>query len=119
MDNRPTTVFLDIDGTLVEHAPPGQTSHPDFRPKPLSKTVAKMMEWDAKGYNIILVTGRRESMRAVTEDQLKSLGIFYDQLVMGIGGGRRVLVNDRKPEGSDTAFAINLDRNKGIGELDI
>ena len=47
--------------------------------------------------------------------QLKSYGIFYDQLVMGVGGGDRVVINDRKPNGErNTACAINLNRNEGI-----
>lgn len=62
---------------------------------------------------------KRESTRRVTVDQLESLGIFYDQLIMGIGGGSRVLINDRKPDGSDTAFSYNVDRNYGIGNINI
>ena len=34
---------------------------------------------------------------------------------MGVGGGDRVIVNDRKPNSKrDTAYAINLERNKGL-----
>jgi hypothetical protein len=39
---------------------------------------------------------------------------------MGIGGGIRVLVNDRKKDETyDTALAINVDRNKGIKDIEI
>ena len=39
---------------------------------------------------------------------------------MGIGGGKRYLINDRKPNGSeDYAIAINLIRNEGIKLLQI
>ena len=41
---------------------------------------------------------------------------------MGFGGGDRILINDRKPHtpDRDTAYAINLDRNKGfLDENDI
>jgi hypothetical protein len=39
---------------------------------------------------------------------------------MGIGGGDRVLINDRKKNKiSDTAFAVNLDRNEGIKNIQI
>jgi len=51
---------------------------------------------------------------------LEELGIVYDQLVMGLGGGPRVLINDLKPKGDDpTAIAVNLERNKGIKDLEI
>ena len=46
---------------------------------------------------IILTTGRKEGMRRITEQQLENAGIVYDRLIMGIGGGIRVLINDLKP----------------------
>ena len=46
--------------------------------------------------------------------------IFYDKLVMGIGGGDRVLINDRKPDSSrDTVYSINLDRNAGVENVEL
>ena len=34
---------------------------------------------------------------------------------MGIGGGNRILINDRKPDsGIDTAYSFNIDRNQGL-----
>ena len=86
----------------------------------LQHTIKKLTEWDSNGYNIILITGRRESLRKQTESQLSDEGIFYDQLVMGVGGGDRILINDRKPNSErDTAYAINLNRNEGIKNVKI
>ena len=119
-DVRPKTIFCDIDGTLVKHFPPTETSKPDFSMEILPDTLQKLLEWDKKGYNLILVSGRRESSREQTEAQLASLGIIYDQLILGIGGGKRYIINDRKPCGNeDYAIAINLERNFGIGKVDI
>ena len=88
--------------------------------KLLPGTLEKLQEWDMKGYYIILTTGRKESMRKVTEEQLAHAGIMYDQLIMGIGGGVRVLINDTKPYGDfDTAVSVNLDRDEGIKNLEI
>ena len=64
-------------------------------------------------------TGRKESLRKQTERQLSEVGIFYDQLVMGVGGGQRYLINDIKPDGENTAFSFNLIRNKGISDLEL
>jgi hypothetical protein len=51
---------------------------------------------------------------------LSKLGIIYDKLILGIGGGKRVLINDRKPDDNeDYAIAINLKRNSGIKNLDL
>jgi len=112
------TIFCDIDGTLIEHYGSHETQIMRD-PVLLDKTIEKFDEWDRKGYNVILTTGRRESSREITVKQLESLGIFYDQLIMGIGGFVRVLINDRKTDGRDTAFCYNVDRNHGIGDLDI
>ena len=112
--NRPKTIFCDIDGTLIKHN--GSLSR-QAKSKPiiLEGVLEKLDEWDRKCYNIILTTGRKESLRSVTEKQLGALGIYYDQLIMGIGGGYRVLINDLKPDNSEpTALAINLRRNEGI-----
>ena len=117
---RPKTIFCDIDGTLVEHAPPIISSTPDHSMLLLEGTLGKLTEWDMKGYNIILTTGRKESMRTQTERQLREVGIFYDQLVMGIGGGERVVINDKKPNSTkNTAHAISITRNKGIKDVKI
>lgn len=119
-DIRPTTIFCDIDGTLVKHHSPLVATQPDFHMELLPGTLDALDEWDRKGYNIILTTGRRESMRKVTEKQLAEVGIIYDQLIMGIGGGKRYLINDKKPNGSKNyASAINLIRNKGIQNIKI
>jgi FMN phosphatase YigB (HAD superfamily) len=120
MDSRPKTIFCDIDGTLIRHHPPTQSTLPNHEPELLDNTLQTLLEWDKKGYNIILISGRREGSRRETEKQLASLGIIYDKLILGIGGGKRYIINDTKPYGSENyAIAINLDRNTGIGNLNI
>mgnify|MGYP003139140795 FL=1 len=115
MDIRPTTIFCDIDGTLVVHSKPTEAQLPNHKLTLLNGTLEKLLEWDKLGYNIILTTGRKESLRKVTEKQLEEVGIFYDQLIMGIGGGKRYLINDKKIDNNDNyAIAINIERNKGI-----
>lgn len=107
------TIFLDIDGTLLKHR--GDLRELMIRePEVLKGVYAKLNEWEAMGCRIILTTGRKESQRAITIQQLDKCGIFYDQLIMGIGGGPRYIINDRKGDGSDTCFAINVDRNAGL-----
>ena len=119
MDTRPKTIICDIDGTLVEHHNPYVVCQPTHHMTLLDGTIEKLLEWERKGYNIILLTGRKESMRLVTENQLQQIGIFYDKLIMGVGGGVRYLINDNKPDGNESAFAINVERNKGIKDINI
>ena len=115
--NRPKTIFLDIDGTLIEHS--GDINKQITETSTLLPgTLEKLAEWDRKAYKIILVTGRKESARIATEKQLFKLGVFYDQLLMGIGGGIRILINDKKEGKEDeTAIAISLKRNQGISSV--
>jgi hypothetical protein len=82
-------------------------------------TVEKIREWDSKGYKIILTTGRKESLRDVTVKQLSLAGIVYDQLIMGIGGGSRFLINDLRANGDRSAFIYQPKRNEGIGNIEI
>jgi len=116
---RAKTIFLDIDGCIFEHT--GDiTNLARFGGVVLPGVLDAFRRWDLNGYNIILTTGRRESTRPDTERQLREAGIFYDQLVMGIGGGPRVLINDLKP-GSDNyaAMSFNLKRNEGMEDIKI
>lgn len=118
IETRPITIFCDIDGTLVTHVKPTEQHYNKL--KLLNGTVETILEWDKKGYNIILTTGRKESLRQITENQLSEAGIIYDQLIMGIGGGKRYLINDKKSySDEDYAIAINLNRNQGIKNIDI
>ena len=115
----PKTIVCDIDGTLTKHANPHEASKPDYKMELLEGTPEKLLEWEKKGYRIILLTGRKESLRDVTIRQLTEAGIFYDQLIMGVGGGARYLINDNKPDGTQAAFAINIERNVGVSNVEI
>ena len=121
MISKPKTIFCDIDGTLCEYPYTGKMiSFDDEIMKPLPHTLKKLSEWDKAGHMIILTTGRKEGMRETTERQLREAGIVYDKLIMGIGGGTRVLINDLKPDREgDTAIAINLKRDIGVKDVEI
>ena len=113
------TVFCDIDGCILKH-------HGDIAEITtgscilLPGVLETFKEWVFKGYTIILTTGRLESMREVTEQQLSDCGICYDQLVMGLPRGLRVVINDIKPNSSSpTASGINLERDKGMNDVNI
>ena len=118
--NKSKTIFCDLDGTLVKHSNPVDAQNPDLNLEVLPGTHDKLREWDSKGYYIILTTGRKESTRNATAKQLQRAGIFYNQLIMGFGGAVRYIRNDRKPNSKDdTTYAINVDRNKGIKDVEL
>lgn len=114
------TIFCDIDGTLVTHM---GGCHKQIINKSeatlLPNTIEAIQLWDKLGYKVILTSGRKESTRKMTEEQLNNLGISYDELILGIGNGDRIIINDRKDNGiKNTCYAINTVRNKGINHYD-
>lgn len=118
MNDRPKTILCDIDGVLIPHK--GNICFQSSVDALLVGALEAIRDWDLKGYSIILITGRRESTRKETEGQLRKLGIVYDKLIMGVGGGTRVLINDLKNDSKmDTAIAINLKRNEGLKNVKI
>jgi FMN phosphatase YigB (HAD superfamily) len=121
--NKPKTIFCDIDGTLCYYPYSSEMGNYDFDKKvmqPLPGTLKKLWDWDKAGHVIILTTGRKEGMRESTERQLREAGVIYDRLIMGIGGGTRVLINDLKADrDGDTAIAINLKRDTGVKDVKI
>jgi hydroxymethylpyrimidine pyrophosphatase-like HAD family hydrolase len=120
MSNRPKTIFCDLDGTLVKHSNPIDVQNPNLELEVLPGTHKRLIEWDTKGYHVVITTGRKESARQSTIKQLSRAGIIYDQLIMGFGGGDRILINDRKKDNErDTASVINLKRNKGVEDVEL
>ena len=119
--SRPKTLFCDLDGTLVKHSNPIDIQNPTYELEVLPGVHNKLNEWDTKGYHVVITTGRKESAREATVKQMQRAGINYDQLIMGFGGGDRVLLNDRKPHepNRDTAYVINLERNKGVEDVEL
>jgi hydroxymethylpyrimidine pyrophosphatase-like HAD family hydrolase len=113
--DKPKTIFCDLDGTLVKHINPIDIQNPDLELEVLPGVHEKLIEWDTKGYHVVITTGRKRSAREATVKQMQRAGINYDQLIMGFGGGDRILINDRKGNSDrDTAYAINLERDKGL-----
>ena len=112
-------LFLDIDGTIIKHR--GNESNTILKEAELLPGVLeKMNEWDAKEYYFILTTGRKESLRKKTEEELLKFGIFYDQLIMGLPRGERIVINDKKLDNDMvTASAIQLIRNEGLKNINI
>jgi len=111
------TLLIDIDGCLIfQDGPP----YDQFTNRNLLEGVKeKFAEWDKIGYRIILITARKESTRETTIKQLSSLGLFWDELIMG-ATGQRFLINDLKPHSQmPTAVAINIPRNEGLSDINL
>ena len=121
MGNKPKTIFCDLDGTLTKHPKDvGLIQDPDYELEVLPGVKEFLYTIDVNRYHLVITTGRKESARESTIKQLQRAGILYDQLIMGFGGGDRILINDRKVgRTEDTAFAINVTRNEGVKDVKI
>ena len=120
-NNAPKTIFCDLDGTLTKHPTDvGLIQDPNYELEVLPGVKEFLYTIDVNRYHLVITTGRKVSARESTVKQLQRAGILYDQLIMGFGGGDRILINDRK-EGSDrdTASAINVTRNEGVLDIEI
>ena len=115
----PRLLFVDLDGTIFHH----HGSLEDLVNKPtivLEGVREQLQKWYLNDDKIIFTTGRRESMRSFTEKQLSDNYIFYDKLIMNVGRGNRVVINDCKTDSNMvTAQAIMVERNKGLKNLAI
>ena len=58
-------------------------------------------------------------MRDLTQTQLDYFSIPHDLLIMGLTNAPRVLINDIKSDGTVSAIAISLERNKGLGDIEL
>lgn len=113
------TVFCDIDGCIFKHH--GDMMEIVSNPCEVLLGVRDMFKkWAHKGYTIVLTTGRPENRRAFTEQQIHEAGLFYSHLIMGLPRGPRVVINDVKPSKNiKMAACVNLERNKGMENVDI
>jgi len=105
------TIICDIDGTIVKYFKNymGILANGHI---PLPGVVQQMNDWENKGHKIILMTGRRENLRKITEKALTELGIPFDMLIMGCADSGRVLINDQGK--NCKAHAASLFRDEGF-----
>jgi hydroxymethylpyrimidine pyrophosphatase-like HAD family hydrolase len=109
------TIICDIDGTIFKYLG-GTTEVMNGRVEPLPGVIQQINRWEMEGCRIIIITGRRESLRKKTEYDLQSFGIPYDVLLMGYADSGRIVIND---EGSKVkAHAVSLKRDSGFKDYD-
>lgn len=103
----PKTWVFDLDGTLVKHN--------GYKIDGVDTILPGALEYLQKipfEDKIIIFTSRTEEYKQMTLDFLSENGIRYDEILFNMPMGERIVVNDRKPSGLNTAVAINIDRNQ-------
>lgn len=100
------TWILDLDGTLVKHNGyllDGKDSWLQGAKSFLDAISEKDM--------VIFLTSRKKTYQKVTEQFLREEKIRYNMIIYEVPYGERILINDMKPSGLETALAINTTRD--------
>lgn len=103
----PKTWLIDIDGTIVKH-----NGYKDNGRDTLLNGVSEFFASLPKDDKVILLTARESSQVASLKDFLAKHKIRFDALISDLPFGERILVNDTKPSGLKTSFAINKKRDE-------
>ena len=111
--DKPRTFFIDLDGTILKHGHRYSDLY-NNQIEACPNVIEAMDELDSQGHTIILVSSRKESARDFTKKLLDKLGIPYDNLILGVSQGKRVIVNDIISERSNPRCgSLNVITNKG------
>jgi len=113
------TLFVDIDGTIIKYRKFSELE--ESIPEPIQDVIDYINEYHLNGAIIIITTARPEKYRLFTEEELTTVGIKWNQLVMDCGRGTRVVLNDIDPKSPEIkrAVGINLVRNGGLTNIEI
>lgn len=101
------TWILDVDGTIVKH-----NGYKIDGSDTLLEGVKDFFSNLSQEDKVILLTARKGEYLDNLKEFLKSNNIRYDYLISDMPFGERILVNDRKPSGLNTAYSVNKDRNE-------
>lgn len=100
------TWILDLDGTIVKHNGYKIDGKDSFLPN-----AKEFLQKIPGGDMLIFLTSRTENEKESTERFLTDNGINYRQIIYGVPYGERILINDRKPSGLETAIAFSVERD--------
>ncbi len=103
----PKTWILDLDGTLLVHDGPYILGIDEFLPG-----AREFLESIPKRDMIIFLTARSDYEKPHTMRFLKENNVRYDHIIFNAGEGERIMINDMKPDGLVTAYAVNTQRDR-------
>ena len=106
-ENLGHTWIFDVDGTIAE------VNQPPYKDDKLLPGVKEMWSKIPQDDMIIIMTARHEDVKEKTLEFIDSHGLRYDRVIFGVHHGERIVVNDNKPGGLQTAIAWNVKRNQG------
>lgn len=105
----PKTWLVDIDGTILKHNG-YKIDGFDSLLSGVSEFFKHLNEQDF----VILLTARKQSELKNLKAFLRKNQIRFDKIITDLPFGERILINDTKPSGLKTAFAINKQRDEKL-----
>lgn len=111
LSSLPKTWIFDLDGTIVKH-----NGYLIDGNDTLLDGAKELFDKIPPSDYILITTSRKLEWRELTVNFLKANNIRYNSILWEMPIGERILVNDMKPSGMKTAFAINKQRD---AELDL
>ncbi len=100
------TWIFDLDGTLVRHNGYKMESGEAFL-----DGAEEFLKSIPEGDMVVFLTSRTDAQKEQTEEFLRRHGVRYDHIIYNAPYGERIIVNDRKPSGLQTAVAVNVERD--------
>ncbi len=101
--------IIDVDGTIVKH-----NGYKIDGYDTLLEGVKEFFEQLPQSDKVILLTAREGMYLENLKVFLKENKIRYDNILTDMPMGERILINDIKPSGLQTAYAVNKIRDKKL-----
>lgn len=108
LSNLPKTWLIDIDGTILRHN--GYLEGGDR----LLNGVSEFFTNLPKGDKVILLSARESSQMPRLKAFLRENNVRFDEILCDLPVGERILINDTKPNGLKTAYALNKKRDEAL-----
>lgn len=106
------TWIFDLDGTVVKHNGHKIDGY-DTLLHGAKDFFDKLPDHDL----VVFVTSRNKQYKEPTEQFLRENNIRFDAIIYDAPYGERVLVNDSKPSGLQTAIAVNTVRDEFMRDI--
>lgn len=100
------TWIFDLDGTIVKH-----NGYKLDGEDTLLDGAKEFLDSIPPTDKIVILTSRTEEYRESTLRFLIDHSIRFDNILFSMPMGERILVNDKKPKGLETAIAVNTERD--------
>jgi hypothetical protein len=107
---QPRTWILDLDGTLVKH----NGYRNDSGDEVLEGVIEFFDNFVSEDDYVLIVTARLAKYKEDTIKFLDENKIRFNQIIFDMPPGLRILINDKKPDGTETALSFNMDRDQGM-----